>query len=46
MVAEGSGGGTVVRAVASDTRDLWFDSSDRQILFPISCIKTFLKRRK
>ena len=44
----GSGCGTVGRVVTSDTRDQWFESSQRQILFAIDCYKKLylLKRRK
>ena len=38
--------GSVGRAVASDTRDPWFESSNRQILFTIKRIKSVLKGRK
>ena len=43
----GSGCSSVGRAVASDNRDPWFESSHRQILCTINCIwKTVLNRRK
>ena len=35
----GSGCGSIGRAVASNTRDPQFESSQRQILFIISCIE-------
>ena len=47
--SQGSGCGSVGKAVASDTRGPWFESSRRQkficdeYLFPVNCV---LKRRK
>ena len=42
----GDDGGSVGRVVASETRDPWFESSQRQILFTINCIeKTIIKKK-
>ena len=38
--------GSAVRAVASDTRDLRFESSHRQIEFTINCIEETKIRKK
>ena len=45
-VQKETGYGTVGRAVASKTRDPWFESSHRQILFTSTVLNTVLKRRK
>ena len=43
----GSGCGSLGRVVASDTRDMWFESSHWQILFIINCIeKTKIKEKR
>ena len=42
----GSGCGSVGRAVASDTRGPWFESSHQQNLLNICLLSTVLKRRK
>ena len=42
----GSDCGSVGRAVSFDTRDLQFESSDRQILFTINSIKIYSKKKK
>ena len=46
MVLLGSGCGTVGRAVASDTRDTWFESSHRQFLFTVYRIEERTMRTK
>ena len=43
QILEGSGFGSVGRAVASNIRDSRFNSSHLQILFSINCIKSVLK---
>ena len=42
----GSGCDSVGRAFASNARDPWFESSHRQILFFISCIKKCIEKTK
>ena len=42
----GSGCDSVGKAVASDIRDPQLEASHWQILFPICCYKSVLKRRK
>ena len=38
--------GAVGRAVTSDTRDPWFESSQRQILFTINCVLNRVENTK
>ena len=39
-------GGAVGRAVASNTRDLWFDSQHRQEFYKLHCIGEKIKKNK
>ena len=43
---EGCGCGSVGRAVASNTKDLQFESSHWPILCTINCIESIFKRRE
>ena len=45
-ITKGSDSGSVGIVVTSNTRDPWFVSSHRQIIFTINCFKSALNRRK